>query len=178
MTPSLTRLTQLVPPAVTPEPKGWSLVENELGTALPQDYKELIDTYGGGLFDGVLWLLEPGCANKHYDILTEAEERTEAFELLWSHGEAKPPELEREGTRLIPWASTENGEFLYWLARPGEEPDDWTVMANEGRGPEWEHHNMTCVSFLLSALTGEVTSEIIWELPAADHSFRPSAEFV
>ncbi|MGI5197358.1 SMI1/KNR4 family protein [Streptomyces sp. CA-288835] len=168
----------MVPTASTPSGKDWRLIEDEVGTSLPRDYKELIDTYGGGLFDNCLWLLEPGCANKHYDLLTEIRERAEAFELLWGHGEEKPSELEEEGSRVIPWATTENGEFVFWLARFGQEPDTWTVMVNEGRGAEWEHHQMTCTSFLLAVLEGDVRSEILWELPVAEHKFRPSGDFV
>jgi hypothetical protein len=178
MNPSVERLTQLVPPASEPSRKDWSLVESEIGTALPCDYKELIDRYGGGLFDNCFWLLEPGCANKHYDLFIEVKERAEAFELLWGHGEEKPSELEEESSRVIPWATTENGEFVFWLARPGQDPDTWTVMVNEGRGPEWEHHQMTCASFLVAVLEGGVRSETLWELPVAEHEFRPSGDFL
>ncbi len=178
MNSSIERLTQLIPPPPVPSQKEWGLVENEIMTPLPSDYKELIDTYGGGLFDDCLWLLEPGCENKNYDLLIEAKERAEAFELLWGHGEAKPSELDEADSRVIPWATTENGEFVFWLARPGQDPDTWTVMVNEGRGPEWEHHEMTCTSFLVGVLEGDVRSEILWELPAAEHEFHPSGNFV
>lgn len=37
---------------------------------------------------------------------------------------------------------------------------------------------MTCTSFLVAVLEGDVQSEILWELPAAEHEFRPSGDFV
>ena len=176
MNAALARLIQLVPPPPPQErSKDWEAVARRLGTDLPADYKELIGTYGGGCFDNYLWLLEPDSVNKDNDLVLLTEERDEAFEMLWEMGEEKPAELTEEGSRLIPWATTDNGEFLYWLVRPGQEPDGWTVMVNEGRGEAWEHFRMRCTEFLAASLAGEVQSEVLWsEYPAQVHSFRPA----
>ncbi|MFF1272429.1 hypothetical protein ACFVZC_03245 [Streptomyces marokkonensis] len=54
---------------------------------------------------------------------------------LWEF-EAKPAGLQEAGARVLPWAFKEGtGAFLYWSVRPGQHPDDWTVLHNEGRGP-------------------------------------------
>ncbi|MEC4016973.1 SMI1/KNR4 family protein [Streptomyces sp. H27-D2] len=176
--PSISRLIHFLPSPSVPEQKNWPLIESQIGSTLPKDYKELVDTYGGGEFDRCIWLLEPGCANSGYDLIIAGKERAEAFEWLWETGEDKPTELEEEGSRLIPWACTENGEYLFWLVRPGQGPDAWTVMVNEGRGPEWERFAMTCADFLSSVLAGDMNSEILCELPAGVHEFHPSVEFV
>jgi hypothetical protein len=172
----LDRIAELAPPPASPAPVDWTVVEERLGTPLPRDYKQLVDTYGGGVFDETVWVLEPGCRQDDYDLLTMAEERREVLAQLWKSGEARPGPLEAAGTGLLPWAYVEGGgQFLYWLVDGGD-PDAWTVMANEGRGPEWEHHDATCTEFLLSALTGRVRSEVLAQLPAEEHTFDANEE--
>ncbi|GAA1150560.1 hypothetical protein GCM10009654_02370 [Streptomyces hebeiensis] len=179
MNSPVSRLVKAIPPSAAPQPKDWQRVETQIGASLPNDYKELVDAYGGGVFDGTVWLLEPWCANKHYDLVTENKERPHALERLWSFGEPKPPELEEEGTRVIAWALTEAGSYLYWLVRPGQKPDEWTVILNGAHGPEWETHEMACGEFLEGVLlTGSVASDYCGQLPAGSHEFRPSSAFV
>ncbi|MFJ8748145.1 SMI1/KNR4 family protein [Streptomyces sp. NPDC102441] len=36
--------------------RDWPAVERELGTTLPTDYRQLVETYGGGVFDETIWL--------------------------------------------------------------------------------------------------------------------------
>ncbi|MFD8483920.1 SMI1/KNR4 family protein [Kitasatospora sp. NPDC059673] len=176
---SLDTLTQLLPRPTGIRPKDWESVCRQLGTGLPADYKALIDTYGGGCIDNYLWILEPGCANEFYDLFEAVEERAEANEDLWSGGERKPAELGHADTRIIPWASTDNGEFLYWLAESGQSPDQWTVMVNEARGPWWEHFDLTLTRFLAATLTGEIRSQILSDhFPSTPHDFQPSSRFV
>jgi hypothetical protein len=151
----------------------WTNAEERLGTDLPQDYKELIGTFGGGRFDGELWLLEPDCPNPQFDLASDNEGRMEDFEDFWDMGEEKPAELSEEDSRLIAWGSTNSGAILFWLVLPGRNPDTWTVMVNESRGPRWEHHAMTCTDFLASLLTGRLASGILGSrFPAAQAEFR------
>lgn len=173
------RLTQLVAPPAGAAPRAdWDDVARELEVGLPGDYRALIDTYGGGRFDEYLWVLEPRCPNRHYDLLRSVAERDEAFEMLWEDGEPKPAQLESPGSRVIPWASTDNGEFLYWLVQPGSRPDEWTVMVNEARGEWWEHFDVGCAELLARLLTGEIRSEILSSsFPLQVHEFRSSGSF-
>ena len=174
----LTVLTRLFTPATTPVSKDWPTIEERLGSPLPPDYKELVATFGGGRFDGHLWLLEPDCGKELYDLVFDNQGRMEDLEDFWDMGEEKPAELEEEGSRLISWGGTDNGDVLYWLVRPGTRPDAWTVMVNESRGPRWEHFDLTCTDFLASVLSGEVRSGILGSrLPAAEHEFRPYGSF-
>lgn len=68
-------------------------------------------------------------------------------------------ELDESGVRLIPWAYVEGaGHFLYWLVREGVEPEEWTVILNEGRGPLWEAAPVSCSRYLLDVMTGTADS--------------------
>ncbi|MFE0460769.1 SMI1/KNR4 family protein [Kitasatospora sp. NPDC058965] len=171
------------PPAGGGDPVDWAAVEATLGTPLPADYKRLVRTYGGGLFAGVLWLLAPGCPEPMYELVAQAAEREEILAELWAAGEEKPSELDDGTTRLLPWGYAEGaGHVLYWLVRPGVEPEEWTVVLNEGRGPLWEAHPVSCSRFLLDVVAGTTTSFYFTGLddivaPADRTRFAPNAEF-
>ena len=157
---ALDALVRLCPPPADPPPAvDWAAAERALGTALPADYRRLVDTYGDGIFDDTIWLLVPDSAYTDCDLRTQTTERGEILAHLWEF-EPKPAELLEEGARVLPWAFEEGtGAFLYWLARPGRLPDEWTVLYNEGRGPLWEHHDTGCLAFLLAVLTGTAETD-------------------
>jgi len=172
---SLSELKAMVAPPSGVAPRAdWSDVEEAVGIQLPTDYRRLVDEYGGGYIDDYLYLLEPRCRNQYYDLAEAGAERTEALQYLWDGGEARPAEL-AAGTevRVYPWATTDNGEALYWLVIPGTSPDDWIVMVNEARGPRWERFDVGCLDFLVNVLSGRITSDILWSrFPTSPHSFH------
>jgi hypothetical protein len=172
MISALARLLEIAPAPSEPRRKDWDEVERSLEAELPADYKELIHVYGGSNWDDYLYVLEPGCPNENYDLLEWAKNQAEDLEDLWEF-EKKPTELEVDGSRVIPWATTDNGECLYWLVRPGHNSDQWTVMVNEARGDRWEHFSVSCTQFLASSLDGELHSSILsTSFPRAAHEFR------
>ncbi|MCX4538473.1 hypothetical protein [Streptomyces sp. NBC_01669] len=77
-------------------------VKEALGIALAADYKRLVQTHGGGLFAGVLSLLEPGCPDAMYDLVAQTAEGEEIVAELWDAGEEKPSELHEGNARLAP----------------------------------------------------------------------------
>jgi SMI1-KNR4 cell-wall len=60
---SIEKLIVLVPPPENPvdngTPEMWGEVEQSLGFALPEDYKQLINTYGAGWFAGWIHINSP-----------------------------------------------------------------------------------------------------------------------
>ncbi|MFJ5828004.1 SMI1/KNR4 family protein [Streptomyces sp. NPDC093089] len=172
MTDALDRLLEIAPAPGEPRTKDWDEVERTIGVVLPGDYKELVGVYGGSNWDDYLYVLEPGCPNDNYDLVEWARNQAEDLEDLWEF-EKKPVELEAEGSRVVPWAVTDNGECLYWLVLPGVPPERWTVMVNEARGGRWEHFSVSCTQFLAASLGGELRSGILSSsFPLATHEFR------
>ncbi|MEU0438761.1 MULTISPECIES: SMI1/KNR4 family protein [unclassified Streptomyces] len=175
---AVARLIEIVPPGSPRRTRDWNGVERVLGTQLPEDYKELVEVYGGGVFDKTVWLFDPHCPDEDYNLVAQSAEREEVLARLWQ-SEPKPAELDGPGTRVLPWASIEDsGAMLYWLAGPGQSPNEWTVLFNEGRGPEWEHHATQCASFLLAVLTGESESSYFPDLPTDTHQFDSNDEIL
>lgn len=177
-------LVRLCPPPGDGRTVRWAAVEEALGTALPADYKRLVGTYGGGVFAGAIRLLEPGCPDAMYDLVAQTAEREEILADLWEIGEEKPPELQDGEVGLVPWGYAEDsGHVLYWLVRPGVEPEEWTVILNEGRGPLWEAHPVSCSRFLLDVVAGTTTSSYFTDLddmvdPEDRHRFLPNSQLL
>ncbi|MEV3947616.1 SMI1/KNR4 family protein [Streptomyces halstedii] len=178
MHPAVERLTELVTPSGPHRSRDWPAVERALGTALPTDYRQLVETYGGGVFDETIWLLDPACPDEDYELLAQAAEKAETLKKLWEV-EPRPAQLQESGTEVLPWAYIEGtGAMLYWLVKPGQDPDEWTVMFNEGRGPLWEHHDAQCASFLLAVLTGRAETDYFPALPVDQHQFDSNDEIL
>ncbi|MGW0189362.1 SMI1/KNR4 family protein [Streptomyces sp. NPDC003362] len=177
MSPELKRLAELLPTPADPQTApDWSAAEENLHATLPTDYRELIGAYGGGLIDDYLLLLEPGCPNDVYDLLKISAEREEANHALWEF-EDKPAEMEPEESRLVCWATTDNGEHLYWLIQPGDTPASRPILINSESGEEWESYDMTVTRFLTAVLNAEVQTDIFWDrFPLSSHDFRPARQ--
>ncbi|MFD3534404.1 SMI1/KNR4 family protein [Streptomyces sp. NPDC058664] len=155
----LERLCPPPPPGAVTGGVEWAAVEEALGTALPADYKRLVRSYGCGLFAGTLRLLTPGHPDPCHDLPTQAREREEILRRLRESGEDRPPELLTPGVRLVPWGFDEGaGHFPYRVVRPGVEPEEWTVVLNEGRGPLWEAAPVSCSRYLHDVVAGTSTS--------------------
>ncbi|MDI3407505.1 SMI1/KNR4 family protein [Streptomyces cavernicola] len=175
-------LTRICPPPHPGRSVNWPAVEQQLRLALPADYKQLVETYGGGVFADSLRLLEPDGADDMYDLVAQTAERAEILDDLWEAGEPKPSELLDGDIRLVPWGLKEDaGHFLYWQARPDQEPEEWTVLLNEGRGPLWEAHPLSCSRFLFEVVAGTSTSTYFCDLDASVTSegryrFRPNSQ--
>ena len=156
---ALDALKALAPPPAGPAPPG------EAARALPADYAELARAYGPGSFDEFIWLLVPGAENPNLDLDRQTHVRLDALSAL---GEDLPYEP------LLPFAFTDNGDVVYWHAKG--EPDDWTVVVNESRGPEWHAFDGTATEFLLAALTGrERVPMFPADFPGEDPAFEPAA---
>ncbi|MER5631435.1 SMI1/KNR4 family protein [Streptomyces nitrosporeus] len=178
MHPAVERLVGLVPSPRPRHPRDWQAVERELGTPVPTDYQQLIEAYGGGLFDETVWILDPACPDEDHNLLSATTERAEVLADL-RETEPAPQQIRDTGARVAPWAYVEDsGAYLYWLAEPGQKPDEWTVMSNEGRGPLWEHHDTRCAPFLLAVLTGRAETEYFPELPAEVHTFEANDDIL
>lgn len=175
MTRALDRLATLVPPPqATQSHPEWSEVERLLKTRLPDDYKSLVELYGPGAFDGFLWILQPAETNEHLDLTAQRDVRLGALRVLQRQGEAIPFQIDTGNEVLLPWAITDNGDVVYWVADPRDEPNKWSVVINEARGPLWEGFDGSATEFLRAVLAKSfVPSSFPGDFPSDEPIFEP-----
>jgi hypothetical protein len=132
---ALDELIALAPPPDEVPPVDW-----DTAPALPDDYRALVDRYGAGSFAG-LGILVPGHPNRFLDLLRQIEPQRDALRTIET---PHPPD------ELLPWAIDENGNVAWWWT------GDWSVLANEARGPEWLRFDGTATEFIAGVLAGRV----------------------
>jgi hypothetical protein len=150
-------LVALVPPLSDGQsaPVDWDTFESSLGFGLPEDYKWLIDTYGPGKFDNFLHVLQPYPESEYVSLGHWMVRGREILRQV-SHREEQPYAVDD----LLPVATTDNGDTIYWIARPLDRPDAWTITGNEARGASWPAFDGGIVDFLAEVISGRLHFEI------------------
>jgi hypothetical protein len=174
---SLKRLTALVSPPEHPQgcpPDAvWRSVEAQLRLHLPNDYHELVMTYGTGRFDGFLWVLVPDSRNPHLNLMEKAHVQLQAWRALKEEfGEPIPYSLYPERDGLLPWALTDNGDVLHW--QTGEDPENWRIVVADSRAADWDEYQLSTTQFLSSLLSREILPRAFpRDFPSARPMFTP-----
>ncbi|GAA4485207.1 hypothetical protein GCM10023191_009490 [Actinoallomurus oryzae] len=175
MATPLDRLRRLIPPpAGDGHHRDWAAVEERLGLPLPQDYKDLVDVYGGGQFSDHVGLLVPPPTRIGSELVTYNDGHMGDLDSLWSILDDRPAELAADDLRLVVWADTIDADSLNWLVRPGEPPERWPVAVLHCDLGDCELYPMTCTEFLAGLFSREFESEIIThQLSDEGDDFRP-----
>jgi len=117
--------TLVVPPESPQTGEGdWKSVEDFLGISFPRDYKKFISFYGQGTLQSFMHIWS--YLGKH-----DAKDVIENVTAEYKYDLEKGYEIEfkpyPEPGCLIPFASTNDGNYLNW--RTDGEPDSWCVVA-------------------------------------------------
>ncbi|MFI1838381.1 Lsr2 family DNA-binding protein [Streptomyces olivaceoviridis] len=170
----LQRLTELCPPpAPVQPPVDWESVESVLQLRLPEDYKQLTAAYDPGRFANFLWVYDPRHTSVHVNLLGPAQDRTRAqVRDDYARG-IYPAPVDPE--LLLPCGGTDNGEDIFWITDPKDDPDAWTIAVNEARGPRWYTFDGDLTQFLVAVLSGTTTvPQFPGGLLHGDIDFKPS----
>ena len=183
----LAKLTELVPPPENPKCTGTeemrSVAEKRLGARLPDDYIELINTYGDGCFGYVFNVYNPFSDNKYYNLLTNDEQyfyeefKSFCIEDGTYNADGIPVQVfnRRDSSGKSPlyggWYDNEGHPFDYYPAENGllaccqcegqytvywkTGGDRWTIVAY-GRYGEYSEFDMTLTEFLYKEITREI----------------------
>jgi hypothetical protein len=163
-------LIEVIPP---PDPahgfKGaWGQVEAELGTALPQDYKDLVRLYGPGSFLEFIWVDVPRARNPHMRL----GHHFTAIRDLFRNEEALAYAIWPDPGGLLAFGATTNGDNLFWL--PHGEPEDWSVVVWDRGMGEFEVFDCDLTNFLAGLAAGKILpKEFPDELHPCDRLFAP-----
>lgn len=166
----------LTPPkrlAETAGPETWETSERDLGTALPDDYKEFVSTYGTGRIDGFLWIFTPAASSEHLNLVEANRAHARLLDEMreWDPG-YRPYDLYPTPGGLLAFGATDNGNVIYWRTRG--EPNHWTVVAYESRGPQHVDFNGSMTEFMAALLSREASCDIFPpDFPSAHPTFVP-----
>jgi hypothetical protein len=175
----LKRLMEIAPPPARPVAgRGdWAGVVKLVGLALPSDYRPLVEAYGSGIFDGFLEVLtpfsQPGGGLLDFGLRTVLEGLRE----VRASGVPIPFPLHPEPGGLLPWGDTANGDWCYWLTRPSEDPDRWSVAIQGSRSTDFWEHPGPLSAALADLLSGRARPPIFPpEFPSDDPRFDQGPE--
>ncbi|MFH8371510.1 hypothetical protein [Streptomyces sp. NPDC018031] len=129
----------------------WAAVEARIGTALPGDYKHLVELFWDGAFDDYLQIHVPGARFAHADIVRDTE-----WLSAWATAQGsdlwRPYELYPAPGGLLQWGSTEQADQFFWLTE-GADPDRWPVLVTEDVPDSWVRFDGTTTEFVYRMLT-------------------------
>lgn len=170
-------IVKIMPPAKNPldvPGRGeWVAIESKLGTGLPDDYKEFIQAYGTGRIGNFLYVFTPFSNNENLNLLDQLRLQSDVLGELKSYGENIPYKIFPETEGILPFAITDNGDVLFW--RTVGEPNEWTVLVNEARSPDWENYDMSMSKFFSEIISHRLDCKIFPKsFPGASPSFEVS----
>jgi hypothetical protein len=165
------QLTSFIAPPQQPHetgtPKTWEKVENRLGSALPEDYKSFVDSYGTGSFDDFISVYNPFAANENLnlfyvlDVLYQADRGTH-LKIGYDWTAVHPFKLfpAREG--LLPWGGTASfGDFFFWQVKGS--PQSWETIFYNLRSGEYEVWKYPLTEFLYRLFQRQIESVLLPE---------------
>lgn len=155
----------------------WRLVEEAIGTALPTDYRRFAGIYGPGKVDDLLWVYYPSIPSTALRLEHRIRDDLEGLRCLRARGsEHIPYPLFPEPGGLISWGGTDYGDVCYWRTHASN-PEDWTVVVNEGRAPEWAEYPGSMTDFLAAVLTKRYVCPIFpKDFPSDSPTFEAHCE--
>jgi hypothetical protein len=156
----LKRLQALMPPPRDPvdpgKPGGWAGVWRAVGTRLPEDFVEFIDTYGSGEVCHWMNVHNPFSSAETEAFVPHMLAALGAFRVLKeSDPNAIPYPIHFEPQGLIPWGTSIDGDEFCWLAKGL--PSEWPVVVI-CRHAAPEKYEVGMGAFLEKALAGTLES--------------------
>lgn len=151
-------LKEAMPPpsgGVGGEPR-WEAVEAALGLPIPRDFKLLVEAYGDGGMGDFIWLLHPASGSPALRMVGTVKGMDEDYAWLREgHPADFPlPSLPEQGS-FLPWALTDNGNYLGWIVE-GQDPEAWPVAVLDDEHGHPERFAMPLGPFVLGLATGTV----------------------
>jgi SMI1-KNR4 cell-wall len=161
---SLTKLETLLPRPTQPQEVGtlhdWTNIEAELKTTLPNDYKGFIGVFGSGTINDFLVVLNPFSPNKYINLLQRGRMELDAYAASKkSFPEHYAHDIYPTSGGLLPFGATDNGEILYWNTTGN--PNHWSVVAYESRGPKHFTFGGNMTEFLTRLLEKTIECSVL-----------------
>ncbi|MFD3663560.1 hypothetical protein ACFWVF_23740 [Streptomyces sp. NPDC058659] len=122
----------------------WAVLEADLGTALPSDFRSLAEAYPVLLIDDFLVVSVPRPGT---EASWASESRNdEILQDLHEMGDTEDYVPFPQPGGLLGWASSHSGDSIYWRTSPSD-PDAWPVVVRGDNG-DWSEFPVGAVEFL------------------------------
>ena len=150
----LVRLTRWRGPRQTDA--DWERAEEDLGIALPLDFRELAERFPDGVFQGYLdFSASPG------SLVDLAEGPLEDLRRWREDASLSLPfPLWPEPGGIFPWTLGSRDEIFFWL-RSDPDPSHWPVVWCHGEDFEWEQFAGSATDFLIALVTGQIDARTL-----------------
>jgi hypothetical protein len=166
MNPSLQHLMKLVAPPASPVDPGsadaWKPVEEEMGTPLPQDFKDYIQIYGAGQWADFFGVMNPFYKWKHPQAQQSWREWMQMRFTGFSEQQRKYPkynapfQIHPAPDGLLAFGYDDNGGTLCWQTTGN--PDSWRIVCLDGKlSEEYDVFDMTLTGFLDALLSEKIS---------------------
>ena len=170
---SIDNLIKAVPPPAAPFEafRGpWEVIEADLSTPLPQDYKDFARLYGYGRFMEFFGICIPNTVNPNTRLEWQAQMVRDAF--LTYEEEFRPYPMWPDPGGLLPFGGTDEGDEFFWLMCGP--PDDWRVVVWDRGMGKFEVLDCDLTDFLAGLATGEILpKEFPGDLLPCGRLFQP-----
>lgn len=159
----INELAKYIPPPTNPENGGkinWESIERLYKIKLPDDYKELISSYGSGIFGDFIWLINPISKNNNlnFKIIEYIYSSYESMKSDFPDLYPRPSYPNQES--YFPWAITDNGDTLIWIVDNNIDSNMWCVGILDSDPETEEIYNIGATELLLKLFNLEIKSNI------------------
>lgn len=154
-------LRRVDPPRVPHRTRvSWSAVEELLGTALPSDYRRLIEDRGPGIVAEVVvhGPTGPGAPTDLVDWLDGIQRMIASLRSITC--DHVPPPFYPEAGGILPWGLLYDGQIVGW-AVTSESPDTWPVVVLNSELDSLTLHPVTATAYLLARIPGPEVQELM-----------------
>ncbi len=176
---SIKNLIAALPPPAAPAfafNGSWETIEAELGTPLPEDYKDIVRVYGDGVYLNLLFAYMPIGESDHVTLIPQVYRVQKIF------SEDYGPLMYPRPGGLLGCGETHDGDYIFWLTRGPV--SEWPIVVWD-RGASEEEKFTTFECDLTDFIAGLVTGSLRFPgfgdeevLSDCDQLFRPGAEGV
>ena len=142
------------PPSGGGDPVDWSEVQQSSGIRLPEDYRDFVSLYGGGVLNLAVYLETPPVAGSPSGHLLDSRP-----------GPLPEREVERhpflQGLDVFPFAKSAHGDAVSWICNI-ENPNEWEILVftrqPSGGQRQWTRFACGWGEFLVRLIRYEISS--------------------
>ena len=162
----LQQLARLTGMQENPSRPDWGAVQAAIGFVPPQDYRELIENFGAGLFNYYVQVFGPDERTRSFNLKDSGLYWDGYLRTDWERRpDAVPARLRGREVTLINWGSTEDALEFFRVAEPGTAPSQWEIAFQPVEDIAWEFYEESTVEVLLAFVRGELPSSLLEPYP-------------